>query len=100
MLKAAGPSVVRGRDVALLREILDQTAKRVENDLAGEPEIQGDLWYTLGTTYATIDDVPRAITLFQHAAESYRTSLGSESNKLALTLGQLGASRSLIGDGK
>jgi serine/threonine protein kinase len=98
MLKAAGPGVARGRDATLLREILDQTAQRVENDLAGDPLIQGDLWYTLGTTYQGIGDHPHAITQFKRAAESYRTALGKESTKLAATLARLGHCQSFLGD--
>jgi tetratricopeptide (TPR) repeat protein len=103
MLKAAGPGVARGRDATLLREILDNTAERVEKDLRKEPEVQGDLWFTLGQTYADIGENNRAISTFQHAVESYQLALGEESTKLALAFGYLGRCQSrggFIGAGK
>jgi serine/threonine protein kinase len=93
MLAAAGPSVARGRDATLLREILDTTAKRVETDLASQPEVQGDLWLTLGNTCHDIGDYPRAISMLEHAVQSYRRALGDEHTKLALALGYLGKSQ-------
>ena len=59
MLAAARTKVARGRDTTLLREILDNTAERVGKDLPEQPEVRGDLWSTLGTTYASIGDSPR-----------------------------------------
>ena len=39
MLRSVGPSVAQGRDTTLLREILDQTAERVEDELDDQPEV-------------------------------------------------------------
>ena len=78
----------------LLREILDKTAERVDRDLNDQPEVQGDLWFTLGTTYSDIGDFPRAIAMLQHAVDCYRAALGTENAKLALALGHLGRCQS------
>jgi serine/threonine protein kinase/Flp pilus assembly protein TadD len=51
MLKAVGPAVALGRDTALLREILDQTAARVTTDLRNEPEVEAEICDTLGEVY-------------------------------------------------
>jgi tetratricopeptide (TPR) repeat protein len=90
-LAAAGPAVARGRDVTLLREILEKTSQRVEKRLKDQPEVQGDLWFTLGRTYADIGDVPRSLVHFQRAVESYRSAFGNDHPKLALALGRMGA---------
>jgi len=97
MLSAAGPSVARGRDATLLREVLEKTARRVESDLQDQPEVQGDLWFTLGMTYHDIGDRRSAMPMFAHAADSYRLALGEESPKLALALTKLGRTQSFIG---
>jgi tetratricopeptide (TPR) repeat protein len=97
-LAAAGPSVARGRDATLLREILEQTAQRVDKDLHDQPEVQGDLWMTLGGTYSDIGDYPRAATNFQRAVDSYRLALGNRNAKLALALARLGSCQSFSGD--
>jgi serine/threonine protein kinase/tetratricopeptide (TPR) repeat protein len=98
MLDGAGPSVARGRDATILREILDKTAERIEKNLHGQPEVQGDLWYAIGTTYQDIGDYERSIPLVRHSVDSYHRAFGNESNKLALALGCLGLSESFVGD--
>jgi hypothetical protein len=48
MLDGVGPKVALGRDTKLLREILDRTAQRVQDELAGQPDVAADLRETLG----------------------------------------------------
>ena len=98
MLAAVGPSVARGRDVTLLREILDKTVERVQKDLNNQPEVQGDLWFTLGTTYGDIADYPKAITVLRNAADAYRSALGDSNAKLAITLAYIGHCESVVGN--
>jgi tetratricopeptide (TPR) repeat protein len=98
MLKAAGPGVALGRDSTLLREILDKTTQRLDKDLKNQPEVQGDLWFTLGNTYREIGDYSQAVAVLQHAVDSYRTALGPESGKLALALAHIGRCQSFVGD--
>ncbi len=96
MLAAAGPSVARGRDATLLREVLAQTSERVAQDLKGQSEVQGDLWYTLGITYQDIGDHRLAVDMLQHAVTSYRKSPGQPNTKLARSLARLGFSQSYL----
>jgi serine/threonine protein kinase/tetratricopeptide (TPR) repeat protein len=98
MLAAAGPSVARGRDATVLKEILQQAAARVESDLRDQPEVQGDLWFTIASTYVDIADFQTSIPLFQKANASYRIKPGGVNPKLARSLGKLGASQSFVGD--
>src|SRR5262249_32046170 len=93
-LAAAGPGVARGRDATLLREILDKTAERIENELKDQPEVQGDLWCTIGGTYAEIGEYAQAIAAYQRAVNCIRGSLGDENKKMALALGGLGRCQS------
>jgi eukaryotic-like serine/threonine-protein kinase len=62
MLRAVGPSVALGRDTTMLREILDQTASRLDRELAGQPEVEADLRATLGIVYSDL-------SLFTKAAD-------------------------------
>src|SRR5207249_8809894 len=48
MLSGVGPEVARGRDTVLLRQILDQTAKRIEGELTNQPEVEFQLRRTVG----------------------------------------------------
>jgi hypothetical protein len=90
MLAGAGPGVARGRDGTLLKEILDNTATRVQNELKDQPEIQGDLNSTLASTYRDLDDFEKAKALQQLAVDEYRRAFGNQHWKLALALGRLG----------
>ncbi len=90
--------MARGRDATLLREILDHTSERVEKELADQPEVQGDLWFMLGSVYEDISDDSRGIDMFQSAADSYRIALGEENIKRARALARVGSMKSMTGD--
>jgi serine/threonine protein kinase/tetratricopeptide (TPR) repeat protein len=96
MLGGAGPSVARGRDATILREIMDKAAERVEKDLKNEPEVQGDLNYRLGLTYADLGDFQKRERLMQRAVEEYTAAFGNEHCKLALALCTLGAAQDFL----
>lgn len=90
MLQGVGPSVAKGRDTKMLREIVDKSADRIGKDLKDQPEVRGDLYMTLGHVYWDIDDEPHGVEMLQQAVDSYRIAFGSESPKLALALATLG----------
>jgi serine/threonine protein kinase/tetratricopeptide (TPR) repeat protein len=97
-LAAAGPSVARGRDATLLREILETTAERVERELKDQPEVQGELYFTLGSTFEDIGDRPRAVTMLRRAVDSLQLGSGGETRQFARALGLLGKCQSFTGD--
>jgi eukaryotic-like serine/threonine-protein kinase len=70
MLEGAGPAVARGRDTALLREILDRTAARVKDELAKQPDVAAGIEQVLARTYLEIGDLAAAD---QHARSAYET---------------------------
>ena len=47
MLKGVGPSVAKGRDTTLLKEIPDQTAERIGRELKGQPVVEAELRATI-----------------------------------------------------
>jgi tetratricopeptide (TPR) repeat protein len=98
MIKSAGPHVARGRDATLLREVMERTAKRLETDLADQPEVRADIWATLARCYDTIGDTGRSIVLFQQSVDAYRQSVRPPNAKLADALGMLGRCQSYAGD--
>jgi tetratricopeptide (TPR) repeat protein len=100
MLAGAGPSVARGRDGTVLREILGHAGERIDRELRDQPEAQGDLWLTLGKTYSDIGDRRSAVTNFQRAVESYQLAFHAPNTNLALALGLLGMSQAGEGDVK
>jgi tetratricopeptide (TPR) repeat protein len=54
MLEGVGPAVAKGRDTALLRDILDRTVERVAKDLRNEPEVEAELCNTIGEVYRAL----------------------------------------------
>ncbi len=98
MLLSAGPSVARGRDATLLRELLAKIAVRLDNELGDQPEVRGDIYFTLGKTYLDIGDHDHAIPMFGNAMKCYRQAFGNRHPKLALAQGHLGRCQSFKTD--
>jgi eukaryotic-like serine/threonine-protein kinase len=89
MLNGVGPSVALGRDTTLLREILDQTAQRL-NALNGQPEVEADLRMTLGVVYYNISDYDKSKAMLQGALVIQKKLHGDKSLPVAAALYQLG----------
>lgn len=57
-LKGAGPSVALGRDITMLREMVDSASSRIDNgDLAGAPEAELRLRITIGSVLRDLGDL-------------------------------------------
>ena len=77
MLTRAGPSASLGRDTTLLREVLDQTAQRLESDLTNQSAVIAELRDTIGRTYCDIGDTRKSIAMHREALR-LRRELGTE----------------------
>ena len=84
MFGALDPLKAQGRDVGLLRELLNDAAKRVDTDLGGQPEVEASVRATIGRTYASLGDWATAESNLARALDLYRRTLG-ESAREALT---------------
>ena len=89
MLQGVGPRVALGRDTKLLHEILDQTAKRLD-DLREQPAVEADLRSTLGTVYYDLGEYTSAETMHRQALEVRETLLGNAHPNVAKSLTDLG----------
>ncbi len=90
VLEGTGPTVARGADTKLLRDILGRTAKRLDNDLKEHPEVVADLRTTLGLVYYDIGDYPAAVESLEQALPVQRERLGTNHLTVAETLNALG----------
>lgn len=90
MLNGVGPSVARGRDTAMLKEILDNTAARVNVDLAGQPGVEADLRTTIGLVYRELGEFERAEAMLREALAIRRRLLGQTHPEVAESLANLG----------
>jgi hypothetical protein len=72
---AATPDRARGRQITA-RELLDQGAKRVDRELAGDPELQGTMLDTIGRAYSTLGLYGQAELLLERAYSLRSKTLG------------------------
>jgi serine/threonine protein kinase/tetratricopeptide (TPR) repeat protein len=91
MLKGVGPSVARGRDTTMLREILDQTAERIGRDIGDQPAVEADLRSLIGRLYLQIGNYDHAEKMHRAALALYRKLTGPASEETAAALNDLGA---------
>lgn len=90
MLKGVGPSVARGRDSTMLREILDRAVAHVDEELALQPRIQLELRALMAGVYRELGKYDAAEVLFRKALEASREQFGRESKETAAALSRLG----------
>ena len=90
MLQGVGPSVARGRDTTMLREILDKTAQRLDKELKNQPDVEADLRNTIGTIYFELGQYTNAEAMFRGALAVRKKLLGNEHPKVADSLCRLG----------
>jgi serine/threonine-protein kinase len=69
------PEQARGRQVTA-RELLDEGARRVETELAGQPELQASLLHVIGAVYRDLAIYPKADTLLRRATELSQAAFG------------------------
>ncbi|QOJ15202.1 MAG: serine/threonine protein kinase [Planctomycetia bacterium] len=65
-LSGAGPKAARGRDITMLKEMLDSAAERIEKgDLASAPDAELRLRGTIGNTYRELALYPEAARMLE-----------------------------------
>ena len=107
VFKASDPSRAQGEELKA-REILDGAARRIEKELAAQPEIQATLMDAMGQVYLGLGLYQDADTLFAKSLERRRQELGPDDpatlaveRSLAwarLELGDLNQAKSLFED--
>ncbi len=90
LFEISHPSESRGNAVTA-REILDQGAKKVETELAGQPEVQTRLMHTLGVVYGGLGLHDRSRELLATALAKRRELTGAGTLAEAVVLTDLGA---------
>jgi tetratricopeptide (TPR) repeat protein len=92
MLDAVRPARARGRDTAMLKEILDATAARLAGELRDQPDVGYELRRTIGRTYEAIGAMTNAIATQEEALALARKLFGSSHTNTASVLLELGRS--------
>ncbi len=89
MLGSADPRVT-GRDVTVA-SVLDAASARVEDELAGMPDVKAEVLKTLGNTYEGLGLYAPAKERLQAALVASRAAFGAESIEVARVLDRLAA---------
>ena len=82
LFKSNDPSRAQGKSITA-REILDQSAPKIERELENQPDVQADLLDTIGQVYQSLGLYDNALPLLQKALETRRRVFGNESNEVA-----------------
>jgi tetratricopeptide (TPR) repeat protein len=94
MLEAVEPSVARGRDTTMLREILDRTAERVGVELKDQPPVEAELRNRIGSVYEKLGFYAQSETMLREALAIRRKHFGEDSLEAAESMSEL--SRALL----
>ncbi|HXJ92814.1 MAG TPA: serine/threonine-protein kinase [Terriglobia bacterium] len=89
IFQAATPSQARGQEVTA-RELLDQGAKRVDQELAGDPELQATMLLNIGQAYDSLGLYTQAHPLMERAYQIRKRAPGRRGLDLAAAAQGLG----------
>jgi len=90
MLEGVGPSVARGRDTEMLREILDKTAGQIGAEIRDQPVVEAELRGLIGRLYVEIGHYEGAETMARAALALHRRLFGPEAGETGSALNDLG----------
>jgi len=86
MLNGIGPSVARGRDTSIIREILDTTATNVGKELDNQPAVEADIRTLLANLYEQIGQYAQAEDMARAALAIRRKQFTADSPEVASLL--------------
>lgn len=90
LFRVADPSQSRGQTITA-REVLDRGADRIEEEMAGQPELQAILMAVMGRVYGSLGLYPSAQRLLESALARQRELHGDRHSEVAATLASLGS---------
>jgi non-specific serine/threonine protein kinase/serine/threonine-protein kinase len=90
MFRAPEPGGVKSHQDVTAREILDRASKQIETGLANDPELQGQLMYTMGDVYTNLNLYATAKSMLERSVEIRRRALGPDAPETMQSLGALG----------
>ncbi|MCG3127767.1 MAG: Serine/threonine-protein kinase PknD [Phycisphaerae bacterium] len=78
ILGAATPGFARGRDTAVLSDLLEQTNRKIDTQLADQPEVAAAVHDVIGRTYQSLGKLDTAERHLRAALELRRQRLGDD----------------------
>lgn len=90
MLEGVGPSVARGRNTEMLREILEKTAQQIGVQISNQPAVEAEIRGLISQLYLDIGNYEGAEAMARAAWELQRKLRGGRSPESASALTDLG----------
>lgn len=93
MFASIDPRIAKGKDVALMRSILDRTSARIDDEFAGQAESLAEIHTTVGLAYRSIGEFDQSEVHLRTALQARRSSPGAVAASLAkceIDLAELG----------
>ncbi|MBI5764130.1 MAG: tetratricopeptide repeat protein [Planctomycetes bacterium] len=90
MLSSSNPESAKGRDISILRELLDSAAARVRTDLNDQPEAAASVERAIGNTYLSLGLFDLAELHLKNALALRRHLFGESNGAVAESLNDLG----------
>jgi tetratricopeptide (TPR) repeat protein len=97
LFKVSDPSEALGNTITA-REILDEGAERIVEELTDQPVTQATLMDTMGTVYTSLGLYNEAIPLLESSLETRRNVLGADNPEVAASMDHLGEVLGYRGD--
>ncbi len=88
MLASITPETARGRDISVIREVLNEADKRIETELSDQPKVAAAIHHTLGTTFLSLGELSQAEEHLQ-AAINLKQSVSTDTSRTLHALGRL-----------
>jgi len=88
MFRVSDPSEARGNSITA-REVLDKASADIGTSLAKDPELQGQMMYTMGDVYRNLGLSSRAETLLQSSSDIRKRALGSDNPETLRSMSDL-----------
>ena len=90
MFEVSDPREALGNTLTA-REVLDRGARKIEEELANQPEVQASLMNTIGNVYGSLGLYDRAQPLLEEALQTRRRILADEHADIARSMNNLGS---------
>ena len=94
LFEAADPAIARGRSISV-QELLEEGARTVETDLAGQPDVQAEMLAVIGSVYRKMNLFDQAEPFLERALAMRRSLYGDRHELVAASLIDLAELRGL-----
>ena len=98
VLLSADPYRTPGNAEPTVRNLLDDWAARIGNELGNQPELQVEMFNVIGRTYERLGLYEKALPLLEQALAIGRRTLGTENLRVAFSLNNLGEVQHELGN--